>query len=140
MRTYIFCLAALATACVAAPGQQVTRAARDFSAEQQDVVEAIANRYSGTGYRIIEASAYRLVAEIDNNNMMAQALFGTQASGYRVVNRLDCNISSAGAITRVSCQGAIVSNPGNAFENVSYGVNVSTVQQTLDQIAAEHGW
>lgn len=136
-----FAAAAVATACATTQGAPVvTQATREFAAEPEVVVDAIANLFSANGFRVLEASAYRFMAEKDNTNMMAQVLFGTQASGYRVVDRLDCAVSALNQVTRVSCQGAMVSNPGNAFERVNPGVNVAGIQQTFDAMAAERGW
>lgn len=140
MRAWIVALVALA-GCATASGPVVTEARRTFNAEPSIVVQTIANRMSAAGYTVREATNYRILAEAENTNMMAQALMGTQASGYRVVNRLDCNVSSVQpGTTTVVCRGGLVSNPGNAYERINWGANVSAVQASLDNIAATNGW
>lgn len=127
--------------CATAAGPVVTEARRTFNAEPAVVVSTIANRMSAAGYTVREATPYRILAEAENNNIMAQALMGTQASGYRVLTRLDCGVSSVQAgTTSIVCRGGVVSNPGNAFERVTPGMNVSAVQASLDNVAVSNGW
>ena len=134
-------LLGLGGCATAAAGPAATEARRTFNAEPAAVVGMIANRMSAAGYTAREATPYRILAEAENNNIMAQALMGTQASGYRVVNRLDCSVSSLQAgTTTVVCRGGLVSNPGNAFERVTPGMNVSAVQASLDNVASSNGW
>lgn len=126
--------------CATATGTTVTEARRTFNAEASAVVSMIANRMSAAGYTVREATPYRILAEAENNSIVAQALLGTQASGYRVVNRLDCNVSSQAGTTTVVCHGGVVSNPGTAFERLTPGANLSAVQASLDNVATSNGW